>query len=193
MYHALSIFLFAVCNTDVSRTFYININVSSNIYSEILLIDKLCGIFVATKNTSNYCKYHVLGCALPKTHTNSRRSGTQMVDGRVRVAGATLLHLPDATACGLPACGPPSYLYPPDTICANRIGRLRRCPNSDISYELMLHLKILKKSAIFKKKSQIGTLLQGEERQHRSVHAEDDHVPVISDQPAPTIVDINIL
>jgi hypothetical protein len=42
------IFLFAVCNTNVSRTFYININVYFNIYSEILLIDKLCGIFVAT-------------------------------------------------------------------------------------------------------------------------------------------------
>jgi hypothetical protein len=44
-----------------------------------------------------------------------------------------------------------SYSYPPDTICPNRIGRLRRCPNSDISYKLMLHLKMLKKSAIFKK------------------------------------------
>jgi hypothetical protein len=28
---------------------------------------------------------------------------TQMVDGRVRVAGANLLHRPDATACGMHA------------------------------------------------------------------------------------------
>jgi hypothetical protein len=53
MYLTLSIFLFAVCNTDVSRTFYININVTSNIYSEILLIDKLFENFAATYNTSN--------------------------------------------------------------------------------------------------------------------------------------------
>jgi hypothetical protein len=57
----------------------------------------------------------------------------------------------------LPACGPPSYSYPPDTICPNRIGRLRRCPNSDISYKLMLHLKMLKKSAIKKNFASIGS------------------------------------
>jgi hypothetical protein len=50
MYYALSIFLFAVCNTDVLRTFYININVTSNIYSEILLKDKTSKIFAAIKN-----------------------------------------------------------------------------------------------------------------------------------------------
>jgi hypothetical protein len=46
-----------------------------------------------------------------------------------------------------------SYSYPPDRIGPNRVGRLRRCPNSDISYKLMLHLQMLKKSAIFKKNS----------------------------------------
>jgi hypothetical protein len=50
MYYALSIFLFAVCNTDVLRTFYININVTSNIYSEILLKDKTSEIFATIKN-----------------------------------------------------------------------------------------------------------------------------------------------
>jgi hypothetical protein len=49
MYLALSIFLFAVSNTNVSRTFYININITSNIYSEILLIDKLSKNWVREK------------------------------------------------------------------------------------------------------------------------------------------------
>jgi hypothetical protein len=56
----------------------------------------------------------------------------------------------------LPACLEFSISYPPDTICPNRIGRLRRCPNSDISYKLMLHLIMLKKSAIKKNRPRLS-------------------------------------
>jgi hypothetical protein len=63
----------------------------------------------------------------------------------------------------LPACLDFTMSYPPDSKSPNRIGRLRRCPNSDISYKLMLHLIMLKKSAIKKKFARTWTEETGEQ------------------------------
>jgi hypothetical protein len=84
MYLALSIFLFAVCNTDVSRTFYININVFS------IYIQKYSSPRLKTLQINENIMFSGARCL----------KHTQMVDGRVRVAGASLLHPADATACG---------------------------------------------------------------------------------------------
>jgi hypothetical protein len=44
-----------------------------------------------------------------------------------------------------------SESHPPDSIPTNRIRRIRRCTKSVITYKLILHLIMLKKSAIKKK------------------------------------------
>jgi hypothetical protein len=94
MYLALSIFLFAVCNTDVSRTFYININVFP------IYIQKYSSLRLKTLQINENIMFSGARCL----------EHTQMVDGRVRVAGASLLHPADATACGqaCPHAGPPA-------------------------------------------------------------------------------------
>jgi hypothetical protein len=46
--------------------------------------------------------------------------------------------------------------HPPDGTTTYRICRMERCPNSVISYKLMLHLKKLKKVQ-YKKKSRVAT------------------------------------